>query len=210
MLKLTNILGKQLRTSLPGLRTDKNRTFSVSYKLSKKYKYDLNFAKHQPSGSGGIGGRKRQNSVLVDGTLINFFDLGKEETKSYSYEKSPKQSAYAEIVKTAVESLFLSTELPEPLQSGTIEVVKVEVGPSLCSANIIWKCPQFEGNLEKKSEIEKALETNLKQIRLLLPAYSTVTQTPVVTFQYDKFTQQQEDIDKLFEIVSKTKKDFET
>ena len=63
--------------------------------------------------------------MLVNGTLLNFFDLGHEESERYSFEDSPKQNAYGEIVKTAIDSLFSSTELPEPLCSGVIEVVKV-------------------------------------------------------------------------------------
>ncbi|XP_057309585.1 uncharacterized protein LOC130647660 [Hydractinia symbiolongicarpus] len=181
------------------------RPLSSTVIVNKKYKYALDVKKQKVGGGkGSVGYQYKKGATLVEGKLLSHFTFGDKNKFEHSSEDSPKQAAYAEIVQSGLEDLLTSNEIAQEIQNCDIEIVKVEVSPSLSSANVVWKLREDVGTTYRKEEVTALLEEHLHHIRLILPAYTTITRTPAVSFTYDKFSEQQRYIDSLFESIKST------
>lgn len=182
-----------------------SRSLSSTVIVNKKYKYALDVKKQKVSGGkGSVGYQYKKGATLVEGKLLSHFTFGDKNKFEHSSEDSPKQAAYAEIVQSGLEDLLTSNEIAQEIQNCDIEIVKVQVSPSLSSANVVWKLREGVGTTYTKEEVTALLEEHLHHIRLILPAYTTITRTPAVSFTYDKFSEQQQYIDSLFESIKST------
>merc|ERR1719494_358599 len=168
--------------------------------LLKRDKYALNIEKQKSSGRQGRRTPQNEGMQIVDGKTLSFFkfDTNKKRSKSLS-STSPKQNAYAEVVQQGVESLLSSVDAPEELQEITIEIVQVQVSSSLSSAAVFWRIPS--GCQTLKDIAIEAFDKYGNDIRVLLPAYTTLTGTPSIKFIYDTRSEKEEELDRLFELV---------
>jgi len=181
------------------------RLFSCSTSLQKKYKYAIDLKKQKPSvGIATQQFKYKKGLSIVDGKALTYFKfddhLDFEESDKF-VQLSPKQQAYAEIVQESVESLLSSREVPQEINDIAIDIVNVEVSESLTSAIIYWNISTDLSSKYSKEETKDLLKTHLPYLRSSLPAYSTVTQTPIISFIYDHQSEKEGEINSLFELI---------
>lgn len=177
------------------------RFITSSTCICKKYKYALDPKQNVSRGKTITNFRRKGKVTFVEGKALTYFQFDDDKYNNDDCHEieSPKQKAYAVIVQSAVESLLSSTDAPQEVQDALIEIVTVDVDPSLMFAFVVWKLPEFTETQYTKEETTMILERFMPFMKKLLPAHSTVTQTPEVQFVYDTISEKQKEIDEMFE-----------
>ncbi|XP_065065268.1 uncharacterized protein LOC135691356 [Rhopilema esculentum] len=168
--------------------------------LQKKDKYSLkNIGSNKPQVS---GRRKKAPDYKRFGGSKEFpvsvFQLPRLDQNEIDLESGSKHKAMIEnALHSAIECLIFSNELNDDVLTGCpIEITKVELASNFSSAFVYWKLDDVPGG-PTEEEISQAFDQNLEFIRNMLPAYHSMTHTPLVTFVKDLKLAKEREIDNL-------------
>lgn len=205
MIKNINQLRLIRNVLLKGSVSNATRSLSSTGYNSKKYKYALTTQGSQKNTTGGSaskGGKPRKNFVYGEKTVTYFSLDGGEGEEEGGRLFNPKQKVYSEYIEDAVKDLLVSSEVDQELKDSSIDVVDVEVTDSLATAYVIWRISEdAERQSQTKEDVKELLNKNLSHLRLLLPAFTSLTNPPTIHFVYDTVSERKTEFVKLLDTV---------
>jgi len=181
------------------------RKFCTCSVLLKRDKYSLkNIGSKKIKSS---GGRKKAPSYKKYGGSKDFpvtlFQLPKLASNEFKLQKGSRHKLMIEnALQIAIESLIFSGNISHTFSGCPLEITKVELVPSFSSAAVFWRLSSANGG-PTVEDISKAFDENIEFIRSMLPAYHTMTNTPLITFHQDLTIERSNELDEALNSVDK-------